>query len=1408
MKYLFRIQLLTLVFFMATVSLFAQVKPCSTNEKWGLCKGNAAAGPAVYDTIITLTIYPAGGYGIYPKVFIGHREGKVSYMAHGTDSLYAEDVNTGDMLLQVVPRVEVAVSGGFYDLLDTNGKVLVSGLEDIKISGYDHYSQEGAYFTYHPSDTVNINSYVNGLEVDSIFPLLAKKNGSWGALAFSGKQVLPFKSQSLVIKVAEDTVLLQAMNNGLAAWYDLRGKVFLTEKYESVGPILYPLGAPEEDMSNPKKGVRFVTLKGKTGMIDYYGKELLAPKYDAVVRVTDNLYIVNIGGHFKTETYADTLPPDDMQPEGSVVLRTDSMIGGGKYGVVDRKGKELLPARYEYVSILLSTNPWLYYFNVNTGGTQRTLILHRSRYTYDYFSSEGEYSYMQYQRQQPVEGGTWTMLDKNSKAILPGYDEVSLWEFDTEDAKKPGVNLTHTYLLGKKNGKEVLFTASGLPAIQAPYDSVSIWQTPDRRSYAFIVRNGGKLGITDKAGRLVVPCTYDQLWQFGNNAIYNKGGEVWTAQPEQNADDYYSTGASWHIRGGKYGIITWSGKELAGGFDTIIDPVTYLQENSLFFTRNAENVNAVTFLEFKAAKSPLLVKKNGKYGMITQEGAAVMPAELDSVILFEGSERTSALKNGKWGMISLSGKTLIPFNYDQPMRASYDNYGYSFAMKNGKPGLVDTLGAEVIPFVYDKITTGYPYGTKKNIYVVEKNGKLGVYDLSTKKEIIAPVYDHIFASEWDTLLSINIGAKDMNPDVYDNSKYEGGKWGYMTKAGKVLIPAEYDLLTSYNSEAGLFKAGKNVVKDAEGNITGGQWTYFKSSGEQVANGEQLWNATWAGQRALHETPANTKHAWNAANGPLGCDATAFYIDKKGDYWLGTGSSGGVYVSSNKGKSWKETNEGIGPVHVQLMEAIHDTVFIKVIGTGFEEPSEVTYNTLDEPYNIFYFDKAQKGWKAVKDSARCLDLLDTLNVHAVNMHESMESKFLLATAQKNVERYFAGFEFSESGSLLNYAAFGAIKDTVSTIAKGFPKDVFPMHASNVYPVDHGGAVVIGKSGAYKYDSGKISKMGEKGLVASDVTQLVRTGDGSYFMRTGTSDIWYYNDGKWKKLLDAYKEQVKNAADTSLAGYSTGWMNAAPGEKVIFSFCGNIYEMDKTGKRQLLLKQDTLDAYMRVMPISAVRDAQNNSVLHGMAFVAPADADESSYFSYSNDYQFRLFDYDLATKKMKLADTAFYKTTYGSHLPLVFQDKKGNTWACSDDDIMKTDGAARIQITIGLHTQSIAFGDNGEIAIADQGDAIMWLDPAKSEWSRIGVPHRGSIDALGFDKEGHLYAGCNYEFEYYCGGKGKLSDPGFYRLSFTSVGPVWKKLPTGPNERIISIAQHPKGLAVGTCGSGLFILEAGK
>lgn len=64
-----------------------------------------------------------------------------------------------------------------------------------------------------------------------------------------------------------------------------------------------------------------------------------------------------------------------------------------------------------------------------------------------------------------------------------------------------------------------------------------------------------------------------------------------------------------------------------------------------------------------------LVKKDGKFGFVTEQGKVVIPLIYDEALAFNEDHAAIAI-GGKWGFIDKTGKEVIPYRY---------NYATSFA---------------------------------------------------------------------------------------------------------------------------------------------------------------------------------------------------------------------------------------------------------------------------------------------------------------------------------------------------------------------------------------------------------------------------------------------------------------------------------------------------------------------------------------------------------------------------------------------------------------------------------------------------------------------------------------------------------------------------------------------------------
>ena len=147
--------------------------------------------------------------------------------------------------------------------------------------------------------------------------------------------------------------------------------------------------------------------------------------------------------------------------------------------------------------------------------------------------------------------------------------------------------------------------------------------------------------------------------------------------------------------------------------------------------------------------------------------------------------------NKKWGFVDETGKTVIPFKYDCAWnfheglaRIGISYQGPGSCAGDFKKGFIDQTGKIVIPLKYDYIDD---------------------YNIASSP----------FSEEGLAVVSIGVklGCE------YDVS---GGKWGYIDKTGKEIIPLKYDL-------AGRFSDGLAVV------MLNLKWGFVNVTGKEVTS---------------------------------------------------------------------------------------------------------------------------------------------------------------------------------------------------------------------------------------------------------------------------------------------------------------------------------------------------------------------------------------------------------------------------------------------------------------------------------------------------------------------------------------------------------------------------------------------
>lgn len=226
--------------------------------------------------------------------------------------------------------------------------------------------------------------------------------------------------------------------------------------------------------------------------------------------------------------------------------------------------------------------------------------------------------------------------------------------------------------------------------------------------------------------------------------------------------DEFSEGRAIVVRAGKCGFIDEQGK--------IVVPLSYA-----FAKPFSEGLAAV-------AKGRWIseTELDGSYGFVDRDGKEVVPFEYDDVCYFSGGIAAVHI-NGKWGGVDRSGKMVIKPQFDDSFYFSSD-WAVAGIKKNGvlRFGYVDKKGKVTLPCQYDAALDfdgDYAW--------VEKDGEMFQIDKSGTP--VSGTKLHNFS--WGGKYGFLTGARE---DEAGNLHY-----GMMNKAGKILLPFEFDFISVY-----------------------------------------------------------------------------------------------------------------------------------------------------------------------------------------------------------------------------------------------------------------------------------------------------------------------------------------------------------------------------------------------------------------------------------------------------------------------------------------------------------------------------------------------------------------------------------------------------------------------------------
>lgn len=576
------------------------------------------------------------------------------------------------------------------------------------------------------SDTAFPDSYEpagNGISQDAEFPFTAavKQNGKWGAVNGEGKTVIPITYDKIALSLSDEEIraedlaseddrasLIEVKQKNLRGFYDRNGKRIIPVSYET--------------RSFWQEG--FLAVEGRDKKIGFYKKD--------GTKLTDPVY----------ESVSDF-------EQGMAIVKS-----GGKYGYIDKKGKEIAPLYQEAhffadgLAAVKEKNKW-------------GVIDETGAYVIAPTYSNAGPAYSDGLLAVRDNKEKWGFIDKEGRTVIPfQYKSVHPLFHESMTAVQ-----AENKLWGFVDNTGHVTAEPQFKAVLTPFsEGLAGVRTIDGKAYA----------KTD--GTIAFMADYDQLYPFEQGIAEVRKGTVSKEHIRRGFPISIGIGIGWghwfyprcyHHSHFGWGIgfpLWWPDY----GYEEIIPAV----EVKRGYIDNTGKVIAATSNDhvFPATENGILIYNNSRYGWVDRKGIyaahtiyrTIIPAEDAKVLLAKDEDK-------KWGMLSMTdGKELAPFRYDD---LKYKGNGMIAYKEDGRWGLMDTAGTPLTEPLYKSIGNA----EDNRIPAKAKDGWLYL-DYAGKKAIT-------FEKDAEDVTAFRKGRAGVKTD---------GKWGLIDSAGKWICPPAYD----------------------------------------------------------------------------------------------------------------------------------------------------------------------------------------------------------------------------------------------------------------------------------------------------------------------------------------------------------------------------------------------------------------------------------------------------------------------------------------------------------------------------------------------------------------------------------------------------------------------------------------
>ena len=510
-------------------------------------------------------------------------------------------------------------------------------------------------------------------------------------------------------------------------------------------------------------GLRKVAVAGKYGLVDQYGSFAAQPIYDS------------IEAHYWHKEYSEKKETNQNKKNESIFVDGYvQAVRNGKMGLLDSKGKEVIPCNYDAVGLpsegisritkKAKGKTYLGYWSLEKGKE----IVAPNKYALPTgYEDLGK----------PAGGSLFGFFmpdigeDRDASALdfYGGYALVFTGKVKevTEERSSSGQGHSRTLVYAQiidKNGKEVLaggpYPFNITPSITRPYPQAGPYMVYDQLSTKKLrmkMDTGGEViykshlesGIVGPKGILVPAQYHGGIW--GNSAIgwYPPGAQIQII-PELSLAITYKCGYDgFKEAAAKLGAINFSNKVIIP-FGSV-DSLSYNSQSKVFYGAMYQPVYRPDGKKISATEKRVNISPvNGHVitGEFNSAGELTSVKGITSVKTgksythknLKGSTSTMVStkdtlwvkKGNKWGLVNVNGNIILPFEYEEVVDSAWLNTTspYAKVKKNGKWGMVNTSGKVLLPCSYKSIEWGEDGYINIQDY---STGKYGIYNLNSLK---------------------------------------------------------------------------------------------------------------------------------------------------------------------------------------------------------------------------------------------------------------------------------------------------------------------------------------------------------------------------------------------------------------------------------------------------------------------------------------------------------------------------------------------------------------------------------------------------------------------------------------------------------------------------------------------------